>query len=99
MVCQIPWFFVVFETLLHPKILIAMTNFLYIFTKYHDSEYFVSKHMLVDWCKKYHDISFLYHDIQISWYSNTMVLKYFAAKQALCVEDFHRKQAKLSDTI
>jgi hypothetical protein len=42
-----------------------MNNFLYMSTKYHGLEYFVSKHILLDWYKKYHDISWLCHDIQI----------------------------------
>jgi hypothetical protein len=50
-----------------------MTSFLYMFTKYHGLEYFVSKHMLVDGCKKYYNIPWLCHDIQIPWYSNTLL--------------------------
>jgi hypothetical protein len=42
-----------------------MTSFLYMSTKYHGLEYFVSKHVLVDLCKKYHDIPWLCHNIQI----------------------------------
>jgi hypothetical protein len=49
-----PWFaryhsiFGVFETPLQPKVFIVMTIFFYMSTKYHDLEYFIFKHVLVD---------------------------------------------------
>jgi hypothetical protein len=61
----IQWFaryhsiFRVFETSHQPKNFIAITTFLYMFIKYHDLKYFISKYVMVDWCKKYRDIPWL----------------------------------------
>jgi hypothetical protein len=52
-----------------------MISFFHMSIKYHGLKYFVSKHMLADWCKKYHDyvMTFKYRSIQILWYSNTLL--------------------------